>query len=219
MSQSHCAQWQFLGDAQPLPTRQSPLDLSRAVDVTPTKPKAQSDNLDDAAAATTPSRSSRAKGNTNLQHYRGVQQRVQNARTGKVVCNQFHLGDGIIFSPSLHSSGYVHNALLLETRSTPLPKKKKAAKGKKNDQRAGLNADGLEFGSMVGVIIDLYADEKNDMLVKVHWLYRPKVAMSGWTEGAFEGLEVELDKVRWTSLSGARQTDAGIEGAIVRSRP
>ena len=154
--------------------------------------------IDAATSRLMPARSSRALGFTNRSHYHSF------TRIEDGVRQDFAIGDVVTFSKDaarqITQSWLRSDHLPLPSMSASSKSTKSRGKGKRKmkmegevkeapveDARATID-DGLEFGAMVGVIIDLFDDEENDMRVKVHWLIRPLYLFSTWQLGELEAL-------------------------------
>jgi hypothetical protein len=111
----------------------------------------------------------------------------------------YDIGDGILISANAVKDCSLNSPMLVpEKPLSPSPRKRASAspaksspsKGKKKDV-----VDGLEHYALLGILIDLWKDETDKPMMKVHWLYRPRVAMSVWEE--WETADIKFLKVRF----------------------
>lgn len=73
----------------------------------------------------------------------------------------------------------------------------KARKGKaRASDRRDTIEDGIEEGTMYGLLADIYKNEKEKLYVRIQWLYRPKIALHTWNLGAMEKLGLSVANVR-----------------------
>lgn len=141
----------------------------------------------------TPLRSSRAKGLVNLSHYESIERTVTET-DGTTTSEEFSIGDAVFLDPQA-AKRVGHQPLLIGFKSAKSPSKKSAkGKSKSNDAREAID-DGLNENAMIGLIIDIFENEREQPMIKVHWLYRPKLALATWVEGALEKLNTTIDNV------------------------
>lgn len=168
---------------------------------TPTKPRRESartpnrsregihseDQDPDLDPNTTPSsaRSSRSKGFVNKKNFRAFQKEG----------NTFRIGDAVLVSPKLplvqrwlneqknHRDAPGHQRIRRSGQSGS-PNKRRRLVEEEDDASAVEVEDGLGKGVRVGIITQLFEDERGEMKAKLHWLVRPRILEAlypGWT--------------------------------------
>lgn len=176
------SQWKFIGEACALPTEDAPRGSNQWNALSASSPQKST-------STSTPNRSSRARGLLkNLSHYFTIERTTEDAHT-----EQFSVGDAVFIDPKAGKRVVGPQAVLIPTKALQSPTKK--GKGKqKPDAREEID-DGLEENAMIGLIVDIFEDERERPMIKVHWLYRPTLALATWKEGALEQLDVKIDSV------------------------
>jgi hypothetical protein len=107
-----------------------------------------------------------------LDHFDTVVHRPTNER--------YSIGDGVLISRKAIKALSMTSPMLVPER--PLAASKR--KGKSEIQ------DGLDHYDLLGILIDLWKDEADRAMMKVHWLYRPRVALHVW--GDYETEDVAI---------------------------
>lgn len=194
------AQWKFIGDACALPTEDAPRGSTQWNALSASSPQKSKSN-------STPNRSSRAKGlHKNLSHYYTIER-----EDGQ----QFSIGDAVFVEPKAAKRVVGPQAVLIPMKALQSPTKK--GKGKRTaDARDELD-DGLAEDAVIGLIVDIFEDERERPMIRLHWLYRPKLALATWKEGALEQLDVKIDSVSLPLLYWM-QLICGTERTLLRYR-
>lgn len=157
-------------------------------------------------------RSSRSKGLTNLTHYYSCK-RVNN---DDELEETFTIGDAVVISEQAAKDGRIVSQYLVTSKYNSTSPSKRTSPSKKrkrdDDVRHGLEDD-LDHNQVVGLIIDIYTNEREQLRVKLHWLFRPKVALMLWDQGTFEdyvqqhNLKVEHNELFYASELDRNEED------------
>lgn len=145
-------------------------------------------------------RSTRAKGLKNHVHYKSVER-----TDDRGVKTLFTIGDPVTVSYDACIDHRVVSRLLLWTEKhvkdgvSSSKARKGKAKAKAPDQRDTIN-DGIQGGTLYGLLADVYKNEKEHLYVRIQWLYRPRIALYTWKLGAMEKLGLTVANVSPSSI-------------------
>lgn len=147
-------------------------------------------------------RSSRAKGHINTVHYPSARRKPDGDYSPILV----HIGDAVTIDYDACHDRRVTSDLLVWTdkhanRTSSSSTTARKGKGKpKNSKKEAPDArdaidDGITNGCIFGLVADIFEDAGKELLVRMQWFYRPRIALSTWPKGAFEKLGLSVANV------------------------
>lgn len=138
-----------------------------------------------ATPTSTPSRRTRQhRGLTNFTHYNAFE------RTEGDDVERYEIGDAVVMAADTPVTQR-------ELRGRP------PRSGYGRDDARNRIEDALPNDLIIGIIVDIFLDEKRELNVRVHWLIRPCHLVAGWREGDMEDAGYSFHNVR--SCLGAFQ--------------